>query len=217
MTSLENIVGKKFGRWLCLHPTDKIPKQDRKFICVCECGTFKLVVGYSLTSGLSKSCGCLRREKSAFNKRTHGLCKTKEHNSWRGMKSRCDNPKDTHYQFYGERGITYDKSWSDFEVFLSDMGNCPDNFQLDRIDVNKNYSKENCRWADLTQQAYNIRKKRNNTSGRTGVYYNKQYGTYYAIITIYKVVIHLGSYKTFDEACDARMLAEIMYYGKEKE
>lgn len=71
------------------------------------------------------------------------------------MRERCDNPKSISYKYYGARGITYDSSWNDFKNFLTDMGERPENTTLDRIDVDGNYCKDNCRWS--------VRKVQNNT------------------------------------------------------
>lgn len=62
------------------------------------------------------------------------------------MKRRCDDPSRENYKYYGGKGITYDLAWMEFKNFYADMGDCPDGFELDRKDSNKNYNKENCRW-----------------------------------------------------------------------
>lgn len=83
----------------------------------------------------------------------------KEYIAWAGMKRRCLNKKCNVYEYYGGRGITFDPRWKKFKEFLRDMGKCPDNkLTLERKDSNKNYSKENCCWADRNAQA---RSKRN--------------------------------------------------------
>jgi len=78
------------------------------------------------------------------------------YNSWYGMKRRCDCPKQTGYERYGGRGITYDPKWSTFEGFYEDMGERPgSNYDLDRIDNEGNYCKENCHWAPHSENCKN--------------------------------------------------------------
>ena len=88
---------------------------------------------------------------------THGQCYTRAYSSWGAMKRRCDLPSQWNYPYYGGRGISYDPRWKTFENFLSDMGPCPEGLSLDRVDSNKDYSKDNCRWADKTTQVMNRR------------------------------------------------------------
>lgn len=81
--------------------------------------------------------------------------------SWQGMKRRCDEVQRHRYEDYGGRGIQYDPRWKDFATFLDDMGPRPSRrHQLDRIDNDGNYCKENCRWATAKAQAKNKRPPR---------------------------------------------------------
>ncbi len=101
----------------------------------------------------SKECGSFK----------HGghKNKTPEYGSWCAMKNRCNNKKHPSYKRYGGRGITYDSSWQKFENFFADMGEKPDpKMELERIDNNKNYCKDNCRWATHKEQTRNRGGKR---------------------------------------------------------
>jgi len=79
------------------------------------------------------------------------------YNTWHGMMNRCSNPKATGYKNYGGRGITVCEKWLDFRGFLKDMGEKPSGLTLDRIDNDKGYYKENCRWETWKNQHTNKR------------------------------------------------------------
>lgn len=77
--------------------------------------------------------------------------------SWANMRARCNNPNHHRYKSYGGRGIKVCKRWNDFKKFFIDMGPRPEGMTLDRMDVNKNYCKANCRWATDAEQRANKR------------------------------------------------------------
>lgn len=155
-----DLTGKIFGRLTVLSLEIERTKHKQKvYKCICTCGNLKKIPSQSLTSGHTKSCGCLQVE----NMSTHGKTKTPEFKTWTSMISRCSSKTHKSYFRYGGRGITVCERWigkTGFLNFLEDIGERPTpKHSLDRIDNNKGYSAENCRWADTTTQARN---KRNN-------------------------------------------------------
>lgn len=86
----------------------------------------------------------------------HGMYKTRIYAIWSGMKNRCLCKGFSNYGKYGAKGITVSEDWMDFRNFYRDMGESYfDGATLDRIDNDKGYSKENCRWATYLEQSRN--------------------------------------------------------------
>lgn len=97
-----------------------------------------------------------RLKKPACKNKTRAIAP--EYSAWRSAKRRCENPKDAAYKEYGGRGISMSEEWSkSYEKFYMDMGPRPDGMSLDRIDNNKGYCLENCRWATTETQNRNRR------------------------------------------------------------
>lgn len=91
----------------------------------------------------------------------HGKTGTPLYMKWSGMKSRCYDPNEVSYKHYGGRGITVSADWMDFRNFERDMGGSfKKGLSLERIDNEKGYSKDNCKWIPLNQQAGNRRNVR---------------------------------------------------------
>lgn len=152
------MISQKIGRWTVTSLSDK----PRYLKCVCDCGTVKDVRKDHLSKRLTLSCGCLSKEATAkrnTESAKHSMHATPTYKSWQAMRTRCLNENSSQYHRYGGRGISICKEWDDFTVFFRDMGERPTGTTLDRIDSNKGYSPDNCRWSTMKIQENN---KRNN-------------------------------------------------------
>jgi hypothetical protein len=172
MSRFEDLTGKRFNRWTVLSRAENHSKcGNAQWLCRCDCGKVKVVVARSLRNGNSRSCGCLIAETTKKRRTKHGQSghhMSSTYRIWKGMLTRCRNPSATGYVDYGGRGITVCDRWLKFENFFEDMGERPEKMSIDRIDHNKGYSKENCRWATDQQQRLNMtRNKRITAFGKT--------------------------------------------------
>ncbi len=160
--------GDKYGRFKILQEIFE-PGRYRKFQCECSCGVIKIVQLDTLRLGKVISCGCYRSENFKKINLRHGYSKrskrSKIYQVWHSMKQRCQNPKNKSYPRYGGRGIEVCERWQKFINFVEDMKEPQHGQSLERIDNARGYSKENCKWATVWEQAANKRNNRLLTYG----------------------------------------------------
>jgi hypothetical protein len=156
-----DLTNKKFGL-LTAHWPAGMRSRYVMWLASCDCGQTALARSSYLTSGHTKSCGCISRAGVA----KHGHSKrgnvSPTYISWRAMLARCHNPTHKDYARYGGMGITVELTWqgeNGFENFIADMKDRPAGTSLDRYpDPYGSYTKENCRWATRHEQRINQRK-----------------------------------------------------------
>ncbi len=153
MSKLKDLIGKKFGKLTVIKRAENDKRGNARWLCKCDCGNEIITLGYPLTKGITKACGCLKG-----NKNRHGFYKHRLYHIWSNICQRCSNPHNIGYKIYGARGITVCNEWkNDFMNFYNwSMENgYRDDLTIDRINVNGNYEPNNCRWVDYKSQARN--------------------------------------------------------------
>ena len=156
---LDDLTGRRFGRLEVISFSHIANNRMSYWNCLCDCGNEVCVSSGNLKCGNTKSCGCYRSDLQHARKRVKS---ERLHYIWSSMKQRCSNENNHKYKDYGERGISVCKEWEYFENFYRwSMNNgYSDDLTIDRINNDKGYSPDNCRWATKTEQARNKRNTR---------------------------------------------------------
>lgn len=169
MTQQEYLIGNKFNLLSVIDYHSKIG-YNKKYLCKCDCGNFKVISGYKIKSGHTKSCGCLHAKIMSQISTTHGYTKKgKKHllyYIWHNIKNRCNNKKLQSYKNYGGRGIFICESWLNPKTFIDWCINngWEKGLEIDRINNNDGYYPENCRFVTASENQFNTRRSINSFS-----------------------------------------------------
>ena len=152
-------VGDVFGRLTILEELPINKNRIRKIYVKCDCGTLKIVNLYDVIHRKILSCGCLMKQQTKAATLKHGLSNTAEYHVWWDIIDRCNNKKSKAYKYYGARGIFVCEEWKlNFINFLKDVGKKPfKNAQIDRINNNDGYYKNNVHWVTPSENSKNKR------------------------------------------------------------
>jgi hypothetical protein len=157
-TALAKMLDQTFGHWLVLafsHRTTGKQRRDYWFCRCLSCGREYVKIGAQIRAGQSLKC---RKCVNVVHGHARPGQETRTYQSWRSMNDRCRNTADPFWRLYGARGIAVCERWKeDFVAFLADMGPRPAGTTLDRINGDKGYAPDNCRWATPAEQARNRR------------------------------------------------------------
>jgi hypothetical protein len=165
MSKFNDLTGKKFDRWTVLSRAGSIDRYAA-FLCKCDCGTERIIRGHHLSTGASKSCGCLAIEARSKNMKIlnseqwdgHKKPHHRLYRIWTDMLRRCLKESRHEYKNYGEMGIFVCLEWeNDFKTFYNWAINngYSENLTIDRIDPFGNYEPSNCRWITNKEQQRN--------------------------------------------------------------
>ena len=151
-----DLTGKQFGRL-----TAQEYAGHSRWKCICSCGSSAIVKTFSLNTGRTQSCGCLRKEVAAKKATKHGGAHDDLYHVLNMMHQRCENPKCKDFKWYGAEGKHVCPEWSmqNYPAFRewAIKSGYRKGLTIDRIDPNKGYCPDNCRWITISEQQSNRR------------------------------------------------------------
>ena len=163
MSTVKDLTGQRFGRLTVIGREGATAQRLATWRCRCDCGNECVVSRTCLIQSRTRSCGCLNIERIKERRTSHQKIHTRLYKVWANMIQRCTNTKHNRYHRYGGRGISVCDEWrNNFQAFYDwAMANGYDEnaprgcCTIDRIDNDKGYSPDNCRWGDMKVQRHN--------------------------------------------------------------
>ena len=223
MSKIIDIIGMKFGRLTVVERCEDYIQPSGQhipcYLCRCDCEKDKFVKvrGASLRNGMTKSCGCLRKEvcskRKGYNQYDfyddYVIGYTSNGEPFIFDVEDYEKIKDIHW-YINKNGYVVSTIYRQHRLIMD----CPDNMIVDHINHNKADNRKcNLRITTQSENSRNVALRKNNKSGVTGVYWSNHFNKWIAKITIDKKESTLGMFDVFEEAVTARKNAELKYYG----
>lgn len=211
-----DLTNERYGRLVVVKEADPYVnsknEKRRQWECICDCGNVTVVQQANLRRGNTKSCGCLSLEMAT----KHEGKGTRLYNIWRGMRSRVKESSREHKKYY-DKGVKVCDEWEDFAEFKKwslDNG-YTDDLTIDRIDANKDYQPDNCRWVTMSVQNYNKTLDHRNKTGVVGVRWLPKDNRWNVRIQDTRINKYLSkNLRSFEEAVAWRKNKELEIYGE---
>lgn len=166
MSKFIDLTDQVFTRLTVMQRSENDSAGHTRWKCLCDCGKIKTILGGSLSSGKTKSCGCLQKEIVSTIATTHGKYKHPLYKVWARMLQRCGltcgASKETKRN-YQEKGIRVCHEWKEFVPFFqwASANGWESGLEIDRKNNDKNYTPENCRFVTHKINCQNRRTSKN--------------------------------------------------------
>lgn len=213
-----DLTGQRFGKLVVIGISDEKVGTHKKWLCQCDCGNQKAILGYNLTSKNkpTRSCGCIHKESvSKPNKykleEVFGKCYLGTGGYFLFDLEDYEKLKKYTWQ-RGSNGYIESTSHTNKVRLHRYLMGCPEGMVVDHINHDKSDNRK-CNLRICTVAQNNLNKSSyKNKSGEKGVYWDRN--KWKVVITLNKKDIQVGRFDSFEDAVKTRKEAEIKYFGE---